>query len=94
MSCIVCVTPPDAVAAGCPPISGYSVQADVDQGGGADDLGPRPADSLAEAAAVCSTDSRCQGFNSAGWMKASVASSHPSMGICLYAKKPLVASEY
>ena len=77
-------------AAGCPPISGYSVLANVDHGG-LDHFGV--ASSVMEAAAVCSSDSRCQGFNSGGWMKTVATPTNYVVGMCLYAKKPVLTSE-
>ena len=71
-------------------ISGYSVEADVDRGG-ADDLGS--AGSVEAAAAQCSADLRCQGFNSGGWLKGSVETTNPHPGMCLYAKMPTATSE-
>ena len=47
-----------------------------------------PAASPADAAAACSADSGCRGFNSRGYFMHSLTPAVDARGVCLYAKKP------
>lgn len=69
--------------AGCPFYSGYWATADVDRDG--DDI-ENPG-SAAAAAAQCATLSKCQAFNSNGYVKALAVPLVSSPGNCMYRKK-------
>ncbi len=56
-----------------------------------DDLGATR--SVAQALLACTTDSRCQGFNSGRYYKSSVANPTAS-GMCLYTKQATFYSEW
>ncbi|KAG2482219.1 hypothetical protein HYH03_018833 [Edaphochlamys debaryana] len=66
----------------CPPISGYSSQANADHIG--DDIGRKG--STEEAATACSLDSNCRGFNSLGYFKWAMTPV-VSSDTCLYTKQ-------
>lgn len=74
----------------CPAYAGYSSAANVDHWG--DDIGR--ASSVSDAAARCSADSACRGFNSDGWFKRSVTRLTAAQGYCLYTKLQAPASSW
>ena len=71
-------------AAGCTPIDGYSVEANLNGGAG----GLRLASSFAAAAAECNADASCAGFNNYGWLLPALAPKQAAQGICLYTRLP------
>ena len=79
-----------AGTAGCPELSGFTVEPDADHTGWGD---MSTSSSAADAAAACRAHSGCQGFNSGGVLKAYVAPSSPQAGVCLYTKMPALTSE-
>ena len=70
--------------AGCAPIDGYSVEADLNGGAG----GLRLASSFATAATECNADPACAGFNNYGWLLPALAPKQAAQGICLYTRLP------
>ncbi len=68
--------------AGCTPIAGYTAEADLD--GGAGSL--RLAASFATAAAECSADATCMGFNNYAYLVPAMEPKRRSWGTCLYTR--------
>ena len=69
------------VDVGCPPIDGYNAAADKD-GGGARAQVP-----FASAAAACTADRLCKGFNRQGSLLSSLSPLVKAAGNCLYSKR-------